>query len=647
MPTTAAYGSWRSPISAEDLTRGKVRLSEPQIDGDCLYWLESRPEEKGRNALVRLDAKGQREDLLAPPHSVRTRAHEYGGGSYCVAEGAIYLVLDSDQRIYRLTDDQLTPISPQGPYRYADLQLDKPRNRLICVREDHSDPANEERNEVVTLNLDGSGELIVLASGADFYSNPRLSPSGEQLCWLSWNHPNMPWDASQLHLAGLSEDGIITREEVIAGGDRESIFQPEWSPDEELYFVSDRTNWWNLYRLQGEDVEPLCYLEAEFATPQWVFGMSSYGFLDANTLLCSYTCDGHWQLARLDLTHGSLTDIETGLTELSAIHCAEGEGVFLGANAHQSPALWRYRPGATESLLAVALSAQEDPPSAYLSNPEPVSFETSDGDQSYGFYYPPHNPDFQGPESELPPLLVTCHGGPTGATQTALNLKIQFWTSRGFAVLDVNYRGSTGYGRRYRDKLKGNWGLTDVTDVCSGAEYLADQGLADPQRRAIRGSSAGGYTVLAALTFGDAFQAGASLYGIGDLEALARDTHKFESRYLDQLVGPYPERLDLYRERSPIRHIERLRCPVIFLQGEEDKIVPPNQAQAMVDALTEKGIPNALILFSEEGHGFRQAPNIRRALEAELFFYSCIFGFEPADHLKPVAITHLDKESKV
>ena len=644
MPTTAAYGSWRSPIGAEDLTRGKVRLSEPQIDGDCLYWLESRPEEKGRNVLVRLDARGRRLDLLTAPRSVRTRAHEYGGGSYCLAEGLIYLVLDSDQRIYRLSADQLTPLSPEGPYRYADLYLDGPHNRLICVREDHSDPASEARNEIIALGLDGSGEARVLANGADFYSNPRLSPSGEQLCWLSWDHPNMPWDASRLHLARLSEEGAIVQETVIAGGERESIVQPEWSPDEQLYFVSDRNNWWNLHRWQDDGVEPLCYLEAEFASPQWVFGMSSYGFLDANTLLCSYTCEGHWQLARLDLTHASLTDIDTGLTELSAVRCARGEGVFLGANAHQSPALWHFRPDATESLRMVARSAREDPPSAYLSNPEPISFATHDDDEAHGFYYPPTNPDFQRPEGERPPLLVTCHGGPTGATQTALNLKIQFWTSRGFAVLDVNYRGSTGYGRRYRDKLKGNWGMTDVIDVCSGAEHLADQGLADPQRRAIRGSSAGGYTVLAALTFGNTFQAGASLYGIGDLEALARDTHKFESRYLDQLVGPYPERKDLYRERSPIQHIERLRCPVIFLQGEEDKIVPPNQTQAMVDALTRKGIPNALVLFPNEGHGFRQAPNIRRALEAELYFYSRVFGFEPADSLTPVAITHLDRE---
>jgi len=644
MATTAAYGSWRSPIGAEDLTRDRVRLSEPQIDGDRLYWLESRPEEKGRNALVCLDSQGKRANLLAPPHSVRTRAHEYGGGSYCVAGGVIYLVLDSDQRVYRLTGDRLTPISPEGPYRYADLQLDKPRNRLICVREDHSDPANEERNELVALDLDGSGDPLVLVSGADFYSNPRLSPSGEQLCWLSWDHPNMPWDANRLYLARLDKQGTITREAMIAGSDQESIFQPDWSPDERLYFVSDRNNWWNLYRWQEGDIEPLCYLEAEFATPQWVFGMSSYGFLDANTLLCSYTCEGHWQLARLDLTHGSLTDIDTGLTELSAIRCTQSEGVFLGANAHQSPSLWRYRPDATESLQAVAHSAQEDPPAAYLSTPEPVSFETRGGDQAHGFYYPPQNPNFQGPEGELPPLLVTCHGGPTGATQTALNLKIQFWTSRGFAVLDVNYRGSTGYGRRYRDKLKGNWGLSDVIDVCSGAEYLTDQGLADPNRRAIRGSSAGGYTVLSALTFGNTFQAGASLYGVGDLEALARDTHKFESRYLDQLVGPYPERRDLYRERSPIQHIERLRCPVIFLQGEEDKIVPPNQAEAMVNALTQKGVPNALVLFPEEGHGFRQAPNIRRALEAELYFYGRVFGFEPADSLAPVAITHLNRE---
>ncbi|WP_341938514.1 S9 family peptidase [Marinimicrobium sp. C2-29] len=645
MATTAAYGSWRSPISAQSLTQGNVRLSEPRIDGESLYWLESRPSEKGRNALVQLDPDGERRDRLAAPHSVRTRAHEYGGGSYIVHEGVIYLVLDSDQRLYRLVEDTLEPLSDEGPYRYADLCVDARRNRLLCVREDHTDPSKEERSEIVALALDGSGETSVLISGADFYSNPRLSPDGTQLSCLSWNHPNMPWDGTHCHLADLTEGGDIDQITTIAGGQGESIFQPQWSPDGQLYFVSDRNNWWNLYRWQDNEAEALCYLEAEFATPQWVFGMSTYDFLGPNTLLCTYSHDGQWQLARLDLSHGTLTDIDTGLTEIASIQCTQGRGLFLGANSHQSTGLWAFRPDAEEALVELARSADKDPASRYLSNPEPITFETSDGEEAHGFYYAPHNPNYQAPEGELPPLLVTCHGGPTGATQTALNLKIQFWTSRGFAVLDVNYRGSTGYGRRYRDRLKSNWGITDVIDVCSGAEYLGQQGLADPERCAIRGSSAGGYTVLAALTFRDTFQAGASLYGVGDLEALARDTHKFESRYLDTLVGPYPEEQSRYRERSPIQHIEQLQCPVIFLQGEEDRIVPPNQAQAMVDALTQKGIPNALVLFPEEGHGFRQGPNIERALEAELYFYSRVFGFEAADEIEPLTIANIDGDS--
>jgi len=643
MATTAAYGSWRSPISAQSLTQGNVRLSEPQIDGDTCYWLESRPSEKGRNALVRLGPDGQRQDLLAAPHNVRTRAHEYGGGSYCVHAGQIYLVLDNDERLYRLVGEQLEAMVPEGPYRYADLWFDALRNRLLCVREDHSDTKSEERSEIVAIALDGSGATDVLISGADFYSNPRLSPDGQQLSCLSWNHPNMPWDGTQCHLAQLNDAGQVTQITTIAGGDDESIFQPQWSPDGDLYFVSDRNNWWNLYRWQDGAVEPLCYLEAEFATPQWVFGMSTYDFLGQNTLLCCYSSQGYWQLARLDLAYGTLTDIDTGLTEISSVRCSEGVGLFLGANAHQSTGLWAYRPAEEDALVELAQSAEKDPASPYLATPEAISFDTEDGEQAHGFYYAPHNPNFQAPEDEKPPLLVVCHGGPTGATQTALNLKIQFWTTRGFAVLDVNYRGSTGYGRQYRERLKNNWGVADVIDVCSGAQYLSQQGLADPKRCAIRGSSAGGYTVLAALTFRDTFQAGASLYGVGDLEALAKDTHKFESRYLDTLVGPYPEQRSRYQERSPIRHIEQLQCPVIFLQGGEDKIVPPSQAKDMVDALSDKGIPNALVLFPDEGHGFRQGPNIERAQESELYFYGKVFGFEPADTLPGIDITHLGK----
>lgn len=651
MTTTAPYGSWRSPISAQSLTADSVRLSEPQPDGDDCYWLESRPQEQGRNALVHLAADGTRRDLLPAPLSVRTRLNEYGGGSYCVFQGQVYLVLDSDQRLYRLAaDSQLQAISPEGPYRYADLSIDAPRNRLICVREDHSalgidaSGVDEERHEIVALALDGSEAPQVLVSGADFYSNPRISPDGTQMSWLCWHHPNMPWDGTECHLATLNAGGKPESSQCIAGGANESVFQPQWSPEGELFFVSDRSNWWNLYRWVDSQVEALCTLEAEFATPQWVCGMSTYAFLNSGTLLCCYTRDGLWQLAHFDLTHLALTDIETGLSDISSVQCTNGRAWFLGAGPNQSTQLWRFDPQSELELVSIARSAQDDPPAESISEPQPVSFTTRDGEQAHGFYYPPHNPDFQAPEGNLPPLLVVCHGGPTGATQAALNLKIQYWTSRGFAVLDVNYRGSTGYGRSYRERLKGQWGHTDVIDVCSGADYLVQAGLAHPKQCAIRGSSAGGYTVLAALTFDDRFQAGASLYGIGDLESLARDTHKFESRYLDTLVGPYPAQVSLYRERSPIHHVHRLRCPVIFLQGLQDKIVPPDQAQTMARALSEKGVPNALVEFPDEGHGFRQADNIERALEAELYFYGQVFGFTPADQLPPLDIVNLPEK---
>ncbi len=646
--TTAPYGSWRSPITASSLTARSVRLGEPLLDGEYTYWLESRPEERGRSALVKQGPDGERRDRLPAPHSVRTRAHEYGGGAYTVGDGWVYAVLDADQRIYRLAPDSDSPepVSPEGPWRYADLHLDSQRRRLICVREDHSDPDREERAEIVALPLDRDPaeiEVEILVTGADFYSNPRLSPDGTQLSWLCWNHPRMPWEGTECHLAQLDDAGRIVRSRRVAGGPEESVFQPAWSPDGRLYFVSDRSGWWNLYRHDGNTCEALCPLDAEFATPQWVFGMSTYGFLDAGTILCCLSQDGCWQLARLHLQPRRLELLDTGLSSLSDILCGSGRGqprgLLIGAGATQGSALWQYRDG--DPLLCLARSTEQAPPPAYLSRPEAISFTSGDGEAAHGFFYPPVNPDFRAPEGELPPLLVTCHGGPTGATDTALNLKIQFWTSRGFAVLDVNYRGSTGYGRAYRERLKGQWGLVDVADVCAGAETLVAQGRVDPRRLAIRGSSAGGYTVLAALTFSQCFAAGTSLYGIGDLEALTRDTHKFESRYLDSLVGPYPEQQDLYRQRSPIHHIDQLNCPVLFLQGLQDNIVPPNQAEAMAAALDAKGIANALVTFEEEGHGFRQAANIQRALEAELYFYSRIFRFDLPEPVTPLNIAHL------
>ncbi len=645
MTTTAPYGSWTSPVTADLLISQTVRLGEPRIDGDCIYWLESRPQEKGRNVLVRINSEGDRQDVLPHPVSIRTRAHEYGGASYWVHAGMIYFVVDDDQRIYRLDthSEGALPeaVTPEGPYRYADFCIDANRQRLLCVREDHS-RTGEETNALVSVPLSGEGAIQVLVEGNDFYSNPRLSPDGQTLSWLTWNHPNMPWDETECRIATLTPGGEVSDARLIAGSGQESVFQPQWSPAGELYLVSDRSNWWNLYRWNGAELEAVVPMEAEFATPQWVFGMSTYDFLDAETLLCTFTRGGIWHLATVDLKSNTLEEIETPFTDFASIRCNRGTAVFVAASPSQFEQLITYKGEESgKGLTTLAHSSSATIESGYLSRAQAVSYPVGDGEQAHGFYYPPTNRDYRAPANSLPPLIVLCHGGPTGATSSALELKIQFWTSRGFAIFDINYRGSTGYGRRFRDRLKPNWGLTDVEDVCAGARYLVEKGLANPEQLAIKGGSAGGYTVLAALTFGETFKAGASHYGIGDLETLARDTHKFESRYLDNLVGPYPADRDTYLARSPIHRAERLNCPVIFFQGLEDKVVPPNQAEAMVEVLKDKGLATAYVPFEGEGHGFRQGPNIKRALEGELYFYSKVFGFEVDSAIEPVDIANI------
>lgn len=630
--TNIPYGHWPSPISAELLTAQGVRISEPQAVGDSIYWLEARPQEKGRNALVR-ESAGVREDFLPAPHSIRTRAHEYGGAAYLATTQAIFYVLDSDQRIYRydLASAEAQAITPEGAYRYADFCYDHNRARLIAIREDCSTNTQQPTSAIITLNANG-GTIDVLAQGADFYSNPRLSPNGKQLSFLRWNHPNMPWDGTECVLLELDQPGNIIRTSIIAGSKQESIFQPQWSPASELFFVSDRNNWWNIYRWDGTTSHAIYAAPAEFATPQWVFGMSCYGFLSDTEIFCCFSQQGFWQLGVINTTTNSLTTINTDFRDIANIHCRNGSGYFVAASATKSTQLWQYSKGTLTALTDNTQVIAAD----FIALAQPIEFPTLDGESARGFFYAPtnsnvnnpnvNNPSITKPSAQLPPLLVMCHGGPTGATESSLNLKIQFWTSRGFAVLDVNYRGSTGYGRQYRDRLKNNWGVTDVIDVCSGVDYLAAQNLIDKNKVAIRGSSAGGYTVLAALTFSDSFKAGASLYGIGDLEALARDTHKFEAHYLDSLVGEYPAQQNIYRERSPIHHIDQLNCPVIFLQGLQDKVVPPAQAEAMVAALQQKGIMTKYVTFDEEGHGFRQAQNIQRALDEELAFYQTVFS---------------------
>ncbi|WP_250460982.1 S9 family peptidase [Microbulbifer litoralis] len=623
---TAPYGSWKSTIDADLLVRGSVRLGEASlVDGRC-YWLESRPAEKGRSVLVQHCPQKGRRDVVPAPLSVRSKAHEYGGASYLVDGNTVYFVLAEDQRLYRMDMDRQVPepLTAEGPYRYADLQLDRRRGRLLCVQEDFSGEG-EARARILAIDLEQPLERApqVLVEGADFYSNPALNPTGDRLAFLRWQHPDMPWDGTELCLAEIAASGAPENIRPVAGGTSESIFQPQWSPEGELFYVSDRSNWWNIYRL-GED-EPLWRKDAEFATPQWVFGMSTYGFLNSDEILCTYTSEGRWHLARIDIHDRSHKAIEQPYCDIESLRCESHRAVMIAAGPSRFPAVVGFD-NHSGDFTTIASSNSSSLPEALFSRAQEIEFPAGER-QVYGFYYAPHNPDFEAPAGDLPPLIVFSHGGPTGATSAGLNLKIQYWTSRGFAILDVNYSGSTGYGRDYRERLKDNWGILDVEDVCAGAEYLVAKGLADPQRLLIKGGSAGGYTVLAALTFHDTFKAGASHYGIGDLTTLARDTHKFESRYLDKLVGPWPQAETVYRERSPIEHVGQLNCPVIFFQGLEDKVVPPNQAETMVNALKQQGIPVAYITFDNEGHGFRGGDSIKMALEGELEFYSRVFDF--------------------
>jgi dipeptidyl aminopeptidase/acylaminoacyl peptidase len=626
-PRIAPYGSWVSPITSDLIVASTIGLGELVLDRDQLYWLESRPQEAGRSVVVCINPEGTIEEVTPPGFSVRTRVHEYGGGAFLAGGGVIYFSNDTDGRIYcREPGLSPVPLTPEPPrpraLRYADGILDHNRDRMIWVCEDHTKAGREPVNTLVAIPLDG-GPPQTLVAGADFYSSPRLSPDGASLAWLEWRHPNMPWDGTELWGARLGPDGAIADRAKITGGPGESVFQPEWSPDGVLYFVSDRSGWWNLYRDHGGRIEALCPEAAEFGSAQWGFRMSRYAFVGPHRLVCSYSRDGVTSLTQLDLDTRRLTPVATEFTEISSVCADAGHVCFRGASPTRFGAIVQLvlDSGAAE-IVKSSSTADTAAYDGYLSRPEPLAFPTTDDASAHGLFYPPLNRDFRAPEGEVPPLIVRSHGGPTAAFSAALDWGVQFWTSRGFAVLDVNYGGSTGYGRAYRERLKGKWGVVDVDDCVNGARHLADSGRVDGRRVAIRGASAGGYTTLCALTFRDAFATGASYYGISDLEALARDTHKFESRYLDRLVGPYPRHKDLYRERSPAHFTDRLKVPLAIFQGAEDAVVPPQQAEAMADALKAKGVPCLYLLFDGEQHGFRHAASIKHALDAELNFYS-------------------------
>ncbi|MBV9827548.1 MAG: S9 family peptidase [Alphaproteobacteria bacterium] len=635
MAETLPYGAWRSPITSDLIVGEAIGLGEILVNGPDIYWIESRPSEAGRNVIVRALPGGGTEDVTQKPFSVRSRVHEYGGGSALLHDGVFYFTNYADQRLYRQQPGgAAAPITPAGDQqtpgtrrRYADAVYDATRRRWIGVREEHSDGGRVD-NALVAVEPATPGPGRILAEGHDFFASATLSPDGSRLAWLSWDHPNMPWVSTQLWVATIVEDGGLATPVLVAGGDNESIFQPEWSPDGLLHFISDRSGWWNLYRCDpGSDTaRALCPRATEFGAPQWVFGQSTYAFLSADQIVCTYDEDGGGKLARLDLANGALAPLALPYTSFGGIRIA-GNRVVCRAGSPTGPgAIVAVDPETTavEVLRISAPAANDDKLRRYFSVPRLLEFPTENGLTAFAHYYPPYNPDFAAPADERPPLVVKCHGGPTASASTTLSLGIQYWTSRGIAVLDVDYGGSTGYGRAYRERLKGQWGVVDVDDCVNATRYAIAEGLADAERVVITGGSAGGYTVLAALAQRDVFRGGASYYGVSDIAALARDTHKFESRYLDWLIGPYPEREDLYRERSPLTHAAGLRRPVIFFQGADDKVVPPNQTELMVDALQRQGIPVGYLLFEGEAHGFRRAENIKRALDAELYFYASL-----------------------
>ncbi|QYF95354.1 prolyl oligopeptidase family serine peptidase [Massilia sp. PAMC28688] len=631
----APCGTWPSPISAAAVAAGSIPLSMPLLDGTDVYWLAGLPAEAGRTTVMR--RRGGKVKAMTPaPFNARSRVHEYGGGAFLAAHGALYFSHFADNRVYVVKwDGEPEPVTPAGPYRYADFALDLGQGRLIAVREDHTNGSAQPVNTICSVGLDGT--VTVLASGHDFYSAPRVSPDGSALAFMSWDHPRMPWQGTQLWVADLQGDGTLGTPRLVAGGPDEAICQPEWSPAGELHFVSDRSGWWNLYAQRAGSIHALCPREAEFATPHWSFANSMYGFAAGGEIICTYIDNGTSRLARL--AGGELHDIANPYQEIRELRVQGSCAVLLGGapTIALEVACIDLATGGREVL---ARSIEQLPAQGYLSVPDTVSFPTSGGRTAHAFFYPPTNADVSADGSQ-PPLMVIGHGGPTGMASSTLKLATQFWTSRGFAVLDVNYGGSSGFGRAYRDALRGQWGVIDVDDCVAGARYVAERGLVDPDKMVIRGGSAGGLTVLCALAFHDVFKAGASYYGVSDLQGLDDDSHKFESHYNEYLIAPKPQAAALYRERSPIHHTGRLKRPMIFFQGLDDKVVPPQQSEIMVEALKNNGVPVAYMPLEGEGHGFRKSDSIVRTLEAELYFYLRIFGMAPAGDAPPVTIENL------
>lgn len=625
MAIAKPYGSWESPITSSMIVESSIRLGDIVLDAETLYWNELRPEKKGRSVVVKWD--GQTVDCLETPYNARSRVHEYGGGSFTVVHGEVIFSNFQDGGLYRRdSEGNIAPIFVQEGKRFANPIVHG--EKIYAVEEEH-----RSEHEVINRLVEVGGK--VLHEGHDFYSMPTLHPDGSHLAFLTWDHPNMPWDESTLWVGRFDEEGNLVDVKAMAGGDEESIFQPMWSPEGDFYYVSDRNGWWNIYR---EDGSCVCEMEAEFGQPLWVFGMENYGFLEDGRIATVYKVKGIDHVGIIDPETKTLEEIKLPFTSYSSFKVAGKTLYFTAAGPKELNVLAKY--DLQERKIERIRKSKEltvDP--GLLSEPEVVEFPTEGGKTAFGFYYPPKNKDYEG--TDRPPLIVKNHGGPSACSPAVLSLGTQFWTSRGFGYLDVNYGGSTGYGRDYRERLKGNWGIVDVDDCVNGALYLVREGRVDGDRMSIKGGSAGGYTTLAALCFKDVFKAGVSSYGISDLEALALHTHKLEAHYTDQLIGKYPEEKEKYQARSPISHTEKLSCPIILFQGADDKVVPPEQSEMLFEALKKKGIPTAYVLFEGEGHGFRMAENIKKALDNELYFYGKIFGFEPSDELEPITIENI------
>jgi dipeptidyl aminopeptidase/acylaminoacyl peptidase len=647
VPTVAPHGSWSSPITLDLVAReGSVLYSYLSASDDGVYWLESRPEEKGRMALMFLARGGEPVDVVPAGFNVRSRVHEYGGGAWFRDGSVVYCSNFDDSRLYRIDSPGAEPqaITPESsePHalRYADGRVFAGGRLIVCVRESHGE--GEPRNELVALPTDGSAEPRVIATGRDFYAAPRPSPDETRLAWLAWDHPHMPFEGTDLCVGDLAGDGSCSNARRVAGSATESIFQPEWGGDGGLYFVSDRSGWSNLYVDRDGEVRALTQEQADLGYPQWVFDLTRYAFLPDRRIACIFTRAAVDGLELLDVKTGMLERVDLPYTSLSGLRSHGGDVVFAGSSPTEPAAIVQLD-SATHEPTVMRRSTQLELDEDYISTAVPISFAGADGLESHGFYYAPKNPEFTGPPDELPPLLVHVHGGPTAHVETSLDLGIQLFTSRGLAVVDLNYGGSTGYGREYRDRLRGRWGEIDVEDSAAAARYLGDRGDVDTSRVQISGGSAGGYTTLLAMAVRDEFAVGVSYYGVADLVTFHAETHKFESHYDDYLVGPWPEAIDVYRERSPVNHADSISRPLLLLQGLDDKVVPPPQSEVIVDALKQRGIPYAYIAFEGEGHGFRKAENVKRAYGAQLSFLAQVFGFEPAGEPEPIEIENLER----